>query len=332
MKKKYPIYFLFIFFLNFIDAQSITFISEHTHKPLSKVSVFRNDGTILAYSDIDGKIDKKELGSTKEKFRLVYNNYPLATLSHSDFDKNIIKLNDQIKEIETVVIKDNNTAKYIFIKGNFNSYHTENGKLECYVDGVITYIFDKETKKLKSTNIEQYRVYKTSSFINKMPIGSIVRIPNPKNIGTLQKYSTSQYNIRKFKNEQKDEIEIIETPLQGKEISVLGMLFFDSINTINISYVKDSPKTLKDLLEYNTMISLKSGFKNDPNYTQTITYQNFYPTEINFSNEKTLEKVEFDINNSKYKNKFWEDPFFPNMQIIFSSFFKDDLIEQLNKN
>ena len=61
MKTKLFLYSVCIFLFSFIQGQTITFVSEKTNKPLPKVSVFGKDGSILAYSDIDGKIDKKEI-------------------------------------------------------------------------------------------------------------------------------------------------------------------------------------------------------------------------------------------------------------------------------
>lgn len=159
MKKNILLLFLIIL-VNFINAQSITFISEKTNKPLPKISVFGKDGSIVAYSDIDGKIDKQSIKPDQEKFQLIYDNMSVATLSYADFDKEIIKVDDRIKDIERVIIKNNKPAKYIFVKGNFNSYVTVNNKLNCYTDGIITYIFDNETKKLKSADVEQYRAFR----------------------------------------------------------------------------------------------------------------------------------------------------------------------------
>ena len=112
MKKVYLVYLLFCLVSIFTHAQTITFVSEKSNIPLPKVSVFGKDGSILAYSDIDGKIDKQFLSPAQEKFQLVYNNFLVATLSYSDFDQPVIKINDQVKEIETVVIKNNKPAKY----------------------------------------------------------------------------------------------------------------------------------------------------------------------------------------------------------------------------
>lgn len=86
MKRNYFL-FLFVLILSSFNAQTITFVSERTNKPLPKVSVFGKDGSILAYSDIDGKIDKQTLKPEQEKFQLVYNNFPVATLAYADLIK-----------------------------------------------------------------------------------------------------------------------------------------------------------------------------------------------------------------------------------------------------
>jgi hypothetical protein len=99
------------------------------------------------------------LPQSQEKFQIVYNNFPVANLSYADLDKGVIKINDKVKEIETVVIKNSKPAKYIIVSGNFNAYVTMNNRLNSYTDGIITYVFDNKTKKLKSTNIQQYRIF-----------------------------------------------------------------------------------------------------------------------------------------------------------------------------
>jgi hypothetical protein len=337
MKRSYLLHFVFILLFNFISAQTITFISEKTNKPLPKVSVFGKDGSILAYSDIDGKIDKKSLNSSQEKFQLVYDNFPVATLSYSDFDKDIIKINDRVKDIETVVIKSNKPAKYIFIKGNFNSYVTVNNKLNCYVDGTATYIFDNKTKKLKSTNVEQYRIFRLidpkeeKKLTASWDYNSMLEIPKMKNVGNVEEYKKKNAKFKELKGDRKDEVEITGEYLQQKEFALFGFRFFDLRGIINIAFEKDSKKTLKELLEYNELSFIKLKHKSEPDYNQVITYSNFYPTELSFSNDNDVEKVKFNTDNSNYKTQFWTDPSFPNMQSVFNSFFKDDLKEQQNK-
>ncbi|MDV7696815.1 hypothetical protein N6B72_07780 [Chryseobacterium soli] len=337
MKKNHLFYVLFILLFNFAGAQTITFISDKSSNPLPKVSVFGKDGNILAYSDIDGKIDKKSLSPDQEKFKIVYDNFAIANLSYSDFDKDIIKLNDQVKEIEAIVIKNTKPAKYIFIKGNFNSYVTVNKRLNCYADGIVTYIFDNKTKKLKSTNVEQYRVYRLDDPKSEKKqtaswdYASSLSVPEMKNVGNLEEYKKKNTKVKELKGERKDEIEITGEFLQQKEFAFLGFRFFDLKGIINIAFEKDSKKTLKDLLEYNEIDFLKLKHKSEENYNQLMAYSNFYSTELGFINENDLEKVKFKKESSSYTSKFWENPSFPNMQLVFSSFFKDDLKEQENK-
>lgn len=336
MKRHYLLFAVFIFLFSLIQAQTITFVSEQTNRPLPKVSVFGKDGSILAFSDIDGKIDKQLLLPVQEKFQLVYNNFPVALLSYSELNQDVIKINDQVKEIETVVIRNTKPAKYILIKGNFNAYVTVNNKLNGYADGIVTYIFDNKTKKLKSTNVEQYRVFRLEVKNEKKETstwdyGSSLQLPRLKNVGNPEEYKTKRNTIKELKGDRKDQIEVTGAALQEKEFSLFGFRFFDIRTILNMSFEKGSEKSLKDFLEYNEVTFIKLKHKSEPNYNQIILYNNFYPTELNFSNDDDIEKVKFDKKNSSYKTKYWQEPSFPNMQTIFSSFFKDDLKEQQNK-
>ncbi|EJL70779.1 hypothetical protein [Chryseobacterium populi] len=337
MKKIHVLSFLLILLINFVNAQTITFISEKTNKPLPKISVFGKDGSILAFSDIDGKIDKQLLDPSQEKFQLVYDNFPIATLSYADFDKEIIKVNDRVKDIETVVIKNSKPAKYILIKGNFNSYVTVNNKLNSYADGIATYIFDNKTKKLKSTKVEQYRIFRLTDAKNEKKqtsswdYGNSLNLPKLKNVGNPEEYKTKNNIIKELKGDQKDQIEITGAALQEKEFAIFGYRFYDIRSILNLSFEKGSQKTLRDFLEYNELIFIKLKHKSEPNYNQITVYGNFYPTELSFENGDDIEKVKFDKDNSNYQTKYWQEPSFPNMQTIFSSFFKDDLKEAENK-
>ncbi|REC80378.1 hypothetical protein DRF60_01315 [Chryseobacterium elymi] len=337
MKRSYLFFTVFIFLFSLIQAQTITFVSEQTNKPLPKVSVFGKDGSILAFSDIDGKINKQAISPSQEKFQLVYNNFPVALLSYSELNQDVIKINDQVKEIETVLIKNTKPAKYIMIKGNFNAYVTVNSKLNSYADGIVTYIFDNKTKKLKSTNVEQYRVFRLEVKNEKKATstwdyGNSLQLPKLKNVGNPEEYKTKRNIIKELKGERKDQIEVTGAALQEKEFSLFGFRFYDIRTILNMSFEKGTEKSLKDFLEYNEVAFVKLKHKSEPNYNQIILYNNFYPAELNFSNNDDIEKVKFDKENSNYKAKYWQEPSFPNMQSIFSSFFKDDLKEQQNKD
>jgi hypothetical protein len=337
MKKTLLLQIIFIFALQFFNAQTITFISEKTNKPLPKVSVFGKDGSILAFSDIDGKIEKQLLKPDQEKFQIVYDNLSVASLSYSDFDKEVIKINDRIKDIEAVVIKNNKPAKYIFVKGNFNTYVTVNSKLNCYADGIVTYIFDNKTKKLKSTNVEQYRVFRLEDvkFEKKQTAmwdyDATMEVPDLKEVGNILDYKQRNSVMKELKGDQKDQVEITGEALQKKEFALFGYRFFDMKSILNVSYEKASKKTLRDLLEFNEIGFIKLKHKSEPEYNQLVLYTNFYPTELDFKNDNDIEKVKFKTDNSDYTTKYWEDSSFPNMQTVFSSFFKDDLKEKQNK-
>ena len=68
MKKNYILTLLFVLLFSFAYTQTTTFLSEKTKQPLTKVSVFGKDGSIMAYSDIDGKIDRKLLILHRKNF------------------------------------------------------------------------------------------------------------------------------------------------------------------------------------------------------------------------------------------------------------------------
>lgn len=337
MKKTQLLSLLFVLLLNFVSAQTTTFLSEKTNQPLPKVSVFGKDGSIVAYSDIDGKIERKTLTPSQEKFQLVYENLSLGTFSYAELDKDVVKLNDRVKDIEAVVIKNNKPAKYVLVKGNFNAYVTLNNKLNCYVDGIVTYVFDNKTKKVKSTNIEQYRIFRLEGAKNeKKETGSwdynaFLDLPGLKNVGNIAEYKNKKATIKELKGNTKDEIEITGSALQEKELALFGYRLYDIKGIMNHSYDKGSQKTLRDFLESNEISFIKLKHKSEPNYNQVIVYKNFHPTELDFSDNNDVEKLKFNKNISQYKTNYWEDASFPNMQTIFSSFFKEDLKEKENK-
>lgn len=331
--KKIFLLLLWMFAFQFFNAQTITFISEKTNKPLPKVSVFGKDGSIVAYSDIDGKIDKNLIKPGQEKFQLVYDNISVATLSYSDFNQDVIKVNDRIKDIETVVIKKEKPAKYIFVKGNFNAYVTLNNKLNSYADGIVTYIFDNKTKKLKSTSIEQYRIFRLEKAemdvknLSSWDYGMFLKIPKIKNIGNVEGFRNMKDIVfKEMKSEKKDQIELSQVT-NDKEVGLFGYRISDAKNILNLAFVPDSRKELRDLLEYNSIEFIKLKHKSEPQYNDITIYSNFYPTDIDFGNEK-MDKIQFNINISHYTSNYWEDPSFPNMQPVFSSFFKEDLKEK----
>lgn len=72
-------------------------------------------------------------------------------------------------------------------------------------------------------------------------------------------------------------------------------------------------------------MNIELKHKTEENFTAVTTYENFYVTDIDYNNNKKVDSVPFKRNNSNYKNKYWDNADFPNLQIIFSSYFKEDL-------
>lgn len=331
--KKSILLLLLTIALNFYYAQTATFVSEKTNKPLPKVSVFSKDGSIVAFSDIEGKIDKSLIKPEQEKFQLVYNNISVATLSYSDFSQDVIKINDRIKDIEAVVIKNEKPAKYILIKGNFNAYVTVNNQLKSYADGIVTYIFDSKTKKLKSTNVEQYRIFSLQTEMNSsfLSYTAGLEIPKLKYVGNPEEYKNIKKNIKELKGDKSDQLEIIDRIGSEKGTTTFGITLYDFRKIINLSFEKESGKTLRDFLEYSDVRYSKIKYKEKPEPDQLALYNNFYVTEYSLGNDKDVKKIRFNKSSSNYETSYWQDPSFPNMQTVFSSFFKDDLKEKTNE-
>lgn len=337
--KKSTLLLLMITLYSLINAQRITFVSERTGKPLPKVSVFGKDGSISAYSDDRGTIDKQSLKPDQEKFQLVYKSIPIDTLSYSDFDQPVIKINDQLTEIDPVPVKKNRSRKYIYVTGYFNTYTALNNTVNGYADGIITYIFDYKTKKLKASRIEQYRVFrlpKTDWDERKFPswlYAVYMHVPQVRWVGNIDKYRKDETTVfQKLKSGERDEIEVKEGRLQEKDFALLGYHFFDVKTVTKIAYTQNSQKQLENLIEYNEKASMKLKYKSEPNYNMLNVQANFYPTSFDSGDHKDDHKVKFDLDRSYYTSKYWEDPAFPDMQTVLNSFQKGDLKEQQNMN
>jgi len=335
--EKSTLFFLLIIWYSFVNAQSITFVSEKTGKPLPKVSVLGKDGSISAYSDDHGTIDKQSLKRDQEKFQLVYKNIPLDTLSYSDFDQPVIKINDQVTEVDPVPVKNHKTGKYIYVTGNFNTYTTLNNTVNGYADGIVRYIFNSKTKKLKAVRIQQYRIFKLpKSELNLKKSSSweflaFMQVPDIKWVGNVDQYKKSKNMVyQEVKSRKIDKIEIKDVQYPEKDIAFLGYHFLYARNIINITYNRDSRKTLEDLLEYNQNRSMKLKYKSEPNYNILHIYANFYPTSFDSGDHKDDHKIKFDLDRSYYTSKYWEDPSFPDMRTVLDSFQKGDLTEQKN--
>lgn len=336
MKLKQILALALLFAVQLFFSQTITFISEKTAQPLPQISVFGNDGSILAYSDIDGKIEKQKLDPSKENFQLVQDQFVLGTFTYQQLNTDVVKLKDRIKNIEAVTIKKGKPAKYVLVKGNFNTYITVNGKLNTYADGIATYIFDSKSGKMKSVKIEQYRVFNNEKAENNQKVVasndfvSSLKLPDLQYAAKIDEYLEKRKNAKEVKNGKNDAVELKVEGLQNKEFSLFGYRFYDLQTVINYGYETDSKKTLRDLTSSGEVFFMKIKHKSEPEFSQVNIYRNFYVSELNYSDDVKIDDVKFDKDQSNYSSEFWKTQDFPNMQPIFSKFFKDDLKEKQN--
>lgn len=231
------------------------------------------------------------------------------------------------------------SAKYLYVKGNFNTYATLNNTINGYSDGIITYIFDRKTKKLKSTRIEQYRIFRMpkpewdpQKFAS-WDYSIYMHLPQIKRIeGTNPYKKTKNMVFHKMEGSQRDEIEIKEERLQEKELAILGVHVSDVKYSTRIAYTRNSRKQPEDLLQYNESSTMKLKYKKEQMYNVVNVYTNFYPTAFDSGDEKHEDEIKFDLNTSYYTSKYWENPSFPDMQNALASFLKEELKEKQNIN
>lgn len=231
------------------------------------------------------------------------------------------------------------SAKYLYIKGNFNTYATLNNTINGYADGIITYIFDRKTKKLKGTRIEQYRIFRMpkpewdpQQFAS-WDYAIYMRLPKVKHIGETDRYKKNQNMIfHKAEDGKRDEIEIKEERLREKDFTLLGYHFSDVKNSTYIAYSRNSRQQPEDLLEYRERSFMKVKYKNEPMYNIVNVFTNFYLTAVKFDDNKHTNKIKFDIDQSCYTLEYWKDPSFPDMQSALNAFLKEELTEKQNIN
>ena len=75
-------------------------------------------------------------------------------------------------------------------------YLTVNKQLNVYTDGIATYVFDNDSRKLRSMKIEQYRAFtKTTESQDRKKVASMVydsflQLPDLRNAGLMNEYKT----------------------------------------------------------------------------------------------------------------------------------------------
>ncbi len=326
---------LTIFAFAGLTAQQVVLQSARTNEPLSKVQIFNEAGKLLATSDIEGVIEKSDLEPAQNTYVLIYDGYKIASLNFTDFSKDIIKLNDRVREIEEVTIKTSNKAKYIVVRGHFNVYMTVNKELNVYADGIASYTFDNSTKKLRNAQVEQYRAFSIDQEnadlkkTNTIAYQAFLKLPELENISKFEDPKSSKKNYKEFHSEETTKIQFEGQALEDKAINLFGYRFYDFRYKRVVAFLKES-LNLRDLKEFDEQLFFKFKHKSEPAFHQMIKYANFVPVEISFAGEPVSGKLKLNPEKSSYSYEFWKAQGFPNMQPVFADFFKDKMIEQPN--
>jgi hypothetical protein len=326
MKIKFLTFFLIII-CQLTFSQDITFKSQNTNEPLSNIIVFDASGKIIATSDINGKIDEKDLLPWQEKYTLVYDDYQIAELKESDFSKGTVLLNDKITNIAPVILQDNSKAKYVFIKGYFNQYNLTDKVLNQYLDGEITFVFDNQNMKLKKIILNQYRLFeKPNSDNQKLKVIDI---------GELRQLSDEKYRNRNkiLQTETAGKIYLQEyfAMFTKKPFKLFGAEMKNLVVSGTYVYRKGN-LDLNHFSEFNQKLHLEGKSKSMVDFLQYTSYSNFYVTEKSYGDEINLESVDLEDFASHYKTEFWKEEGFPNILPTLNKILNDNLKAVENKN
>src|SRR5690606_33413540 len=119
----------------------------------------------------------------------------------------------------------------IYVKGFFNSYLNLNKNLNVYADGLIAYVYDSQGKKLKSTRLDQYRVFlkenkaKDSKNDSEMVVDSMLTLTDVKLAGVMGNEEESNY--KEVITGDQIKRQGARSVLQEREIKFLGYRMFD---------------------------------------------------------------------------------------------------------
>ncbi|MBW8358675.1 MAG: hypothetical protein K0M63_02595 [Weeksellaceae bacterium] len=336
MKTRLINLFFTIFIVSITSGQTLKFVSARTAEPLSNVSVFTETGTLLTTSDVEGNIQKEALLPLKDRYVLVYESYDIGNLTSQDVDSETVKLEDRISEIQTVVIS-SKKAKYMTVRGHFHVYLTVNREFNVYADGIATYVYDNDTKKLKNVMVEQYRTFaKSDEDADSKKVASLVyegflQVPGLDEIGRIKDHKSNgkKNGYKEIQGIEETRMQIHRAALQEKGYTIFGYSFYDFEYLNSVSFTKGS-MDLKDFTEFDEKLNFKIKHKSEPEFHQMIKYSKFIPVEVSFSNAPATSKLKLNPKKSSYTYEYWKAKGFPNMQPVFESFFKDSLKEGAN--
>lgn len=308
-------------------GQEIQFLSPD-HQPIKDLIIINNDGKLIATTNDEGKISKEKLSDSKF---IIPNHraFEQDTLWVNSIQNNQVTLK-KIREQQIPEVNIPNPNKdFISISGYFNTYVTNNGEFNIYIDGMIEYVVDKKSNKIKDKILKEYRSFiLKSTEQNRKKIASIVFdfYTDPPKMEHLVELLNGESKFKKNNNLATNEIDFHsqKSTLTDKEMKLFGYVFHQLNNNYTYTFGAE-PIAAKNLLQHNQIISMELKHKSENEFTSLKFYSNFYPIEIAFKNKNELEKgIKFNKNKSQFTNKYWENEQNASVFKILSTRFKEN--------
>ena len=329
--------FFALFVLNFLYSQKIKFTSIEKQNTIEGILIINKSGEYITKTDINGEVDKNLI---EDKFYIL--SHPTLntdTLFVDKISNNEYKVH-QIKEMKIPEIVINNSTKdYIISRGFFNSYVTNNGEFNIYIDGIIEYVFDRKTNNLKDSNVIEYRSFyvedakektnrkEASTFV----FDNLVKLPN---LSFFEEIKNNNEKITKKYNETSDEsiFQFSASKLTDKELKFLGYTFTD-VQRLEIVNCKGENAKINNILNFSDTNSIKIKHKSEQDFSKIITISNYYPKEIIYKNKDELSKgVKFKRDISNFKTNYWQNEAISSVFEFLSSKFKENFKQSKNVN
>ena len=324
--KKILLLFLFVTF-QYSFSQNIQFLNKDK-QPLEGVLLIDNTGKYVGTTDEEGKIPDENI---KNSDYIIANHRTVQqdTIYTKDIKNGVVFLNSIREKLIPEVVVKNTDKEYICISGYFNGYTINNNEFNAYIDGIVEYVIDKKTNKIKDKIIKEYRSFiLESNNENRKVVSSVVfdrelKVPEMKRLKDIVD-NTSNYT--KLENTPQKEMTYVaeKNLLENKEFKLFGYVFTDFFmkGTYTFSGDKTTPK---NLVQHSFYTRMKAKHKTENDFAVLQFTNNFYPNEVSFKNKNELEKgVKFDKNKSQYSTKYWENDENAAVYKILSSKFKEN--------
>jgi hypothetical protein len=327
MKKLNYLFFLLFFCISF--AQNVQFVNKQ-NIPVEGVVLIDNHGKMVGSTDIGGNVPQQNL----DKSDFVILSHPSLeqdTIYIKDIKNNRVIVNPIREQKITEVAIKNSDKEYLTITGYFNTYITNNGEFNGFVDGIMETVIDRKTNKVKDNIIKEYRSFilekkeETTKEVSSM-VFEMNKTPK------LNSLTNAISKEGKFKLTNSINNEIIaqykKSLFTEKELKLFGYRLFNE-NLLESFVFSDNKIQPKNLVFYKCEISMDVKHKSEEKYNRLNIFTNFYPNEISFKNKNELEKgVKFDREKSQVKTKYWEDENNAGIYKILAAQFKENFKQQ----